>query len=622
MNSKELKLVPNASGGVNIPEAQGIGVGSQYPVQAPAPQGEQLDPSVVSLAKSIGKKESGGNYNSPRGKDGELGAYQFTRGFIDTYAPKYLGQYDPENLSPDQQDKLAYETIKEWGTNGKPGYEHLGKLSPAQIASAWNAGDPNAYLEPHSGTSAGGARYDTNKYVEDIKSNYDKATQPEQKTGLSEFDRGITIPTAIGVGALAAGAGAMALPETGLGGALGELWQGAKNIGGNIVKGAIGNTVADLVKQNLPQQAQQILPQSQHDFASIILGQEMPKASEASNTIASTIAETMAKTPSGRALMQDPNMQEAVNTNGKYGFAPEVIDGALDFHTAYKKSKETLGKLSDGVASALQDESSPMAQAMDSAKRNLREYAPSNEWDEGDKVIGEEATKYAVNFGKVNGKSYKQFLGKQEDNQEARNTFAQHATISHAHLERMKKEMWHGQKFNIQDTTATRAAKKALGFGAKSTISANTQHKDFYNSALKEEQRIINGQKIMKRLNGKKSPEHYSVSKSLLHAGGRYVAMYIGDKIGGPMGAILGDMIGRHIVGAVDKAKGKTIFETPAVQKAIEEVRKDHPEYYTKLVELLKKEGINIAVKKELHRRMHKEGFVKKSIESKKRKVR
>ncbi len=139
-----------------------------------APQNQPLDPSVVALTKSIAQAESGGNYNAPRGKDGEIGAYQMTPGFIGNYGPKYLGQFDPNNLTPEQQDKLAYSVVNEWGTKGNPAYPHLKALSPLEIASAWNSGDPHAYLEEHQGTSAGGAHYDTNKYVSNVQSEYEK----------------------------------------------------------------------------------------------------------------------------------------------------------------------------------------------------------------------------------------------------------------------------------------------------------------------------------------------------------------------------------------------------------------------------------------------------------------
>ena len=125
-------------------------------------QNQQLDPSVMNLAKAIGQQESGGDYNA-KGKDGEVGAYQFTPGFLKNYGPKFLGQFDPNNLTPEQQDKLAYGVVKEWGTTGNPAYPQIGKMSPAEIASAWNAGDPHAYMEGNVGVSKGGAPYNTGK---------------------------------------------------------------------------------------------------------------------------------------------------------------------------------------------------------------------------------------------------------------------------------------------------------------------------------------------------------------------------------------------------------------------------------------------------------------------------
>lgn len=527
---------------------------------------EQLDPTIVNLAKAIGKAESGGKYNAPSGDKGSSpSAYQFTPGFIGKWGPQVLGDtyQHGQSLSPEQQDKLAYGVIKTMGTTGDPGYSHLGKLSPAEIASAWSAGDPHAYLDPEYGKN--NAYGSVSKYVDVVKKNYEDLNQPTPKTGISEFDKNVTLPVAAGGGILA-GLGGLAVAGEG---ALGSIWEGAKGLAGNAVKGLIGGTVADIVgkKEDIIQ-----APKTS-DFASQLLNQSMPQQNQASKTISDVINETMNKTPSGRTLMQDPNMQNATETMGRYGFAPEVSDGALDFQTGYKKSRTTIDQLETGVQKLLKDEQSPLQQAVDSAKRNIREFAPSNEWADADKAIEEEADTYRKNFTDKNG------------------------NISNANLERMKKEMWHGQKFNVQDTNAKKVARKALGFGARMTIASNTQHKDFYNSAMKEEQQIINAQKIMKRLNGKKSPEHYSVSKSLLHSGGRYVALYIGDKIGGPMGAVLGDMVGRYIVGTVDRAKGKTIFETPQVRKAIEEIKKDHPEYYGLLIKELEKHGVNVVGK-------------------------
>lgn len=557
---------------------------------------EPLDSSVVALAKAIGKKESGGNYNAIKGNDGEIGAYQMTRPFIDQYAPKYLGKYNPENLSPEEQDKLAYNVIKEWGTTGKPGYKHLGKLNPIQVASAWNSGDPERYQGEWTGTSKGGAHYDTGEYVEEVRKNYEEL-QPyipgENRTqsGMTEFDKNVTVPTAIGVGALAAGGAALAG-----GGALGEIGSiGSKLLEGikGIPKAIIGNVVTEAVREQMPQSIQSVLPKAQQDFASAILGQAMPQESEHSNKLADALIQSLTRTPTGRVLAQDPGTRESISTGAKYGLAPEVDEnGYLDFSNADKQRTDILSKLSNGVGEALKDEYTNFDDAVALAKKSVREHAPSNEWDEADKYIDNEAATYKKNFVNEEGK------------------------ISNKDLQRMKFEMWHGQKFNVMDTQAKKIARKALGFGARGAIMQNTKHKDFYTSAMKEEQRLINFKKITKKMNGKRAPATaMGFWRSAKHLGAKYVSTYIGAKIGGPIGAILGDMVGEHLIGKIDKKYGKNIFESPQVQKAIKDIKSDHPEYYSKLVDELKKHGVEIKEeeKKLLSRKeqLEKAGLIK-----------
>ena len=124
------------------------------PNQSGASQG-QLDPSVVALTKAIGKSESGGKYtigdDTGDGAD-SYGAYQMTPAFIQEWAPKAGIQYQSGiKLNPQQQDEIAYNAVKTMGTTGDPDHAYLGKLTPAQIASAWSTGDPNAYLDPDYG---------------------------------------------------------------------------------------------------------------------------------------------------------------------------------------------------------------------------------------------------------------------------------------------------------------------------------------------------------------------------------------------------------------------------------------------------------------------------------------
>lgn len=564
----------------NLPIKGGIGInqGNQNtnPIQpqltAPTSQGEKLDPSVVALTKSIGKQESGGNYKA-RGKDGEIGAYQFTKGFIQDNAPKYLGtDYNPDDLTPDQQDKLAYSTIKDWGTSGKPGYQHMGKLSPAQIASAWNAGDPTAYLDEdgNQGISNGGAKYNTSEYVSNIQKNFDEANRPQPEAGMSGFDKSVTLPVAGGL-TVAGGAAAVAsggiLPT--LGGLAGRAWTAIKGA----PKALIGGIVSDAVKEAIPETAS-VLPAGQESFASRLLGESMPKASEASNKLADTLLQVITGDKTGRVAMQDPMKRESVNIGAKYGLAPDTVNGTLDFSGAEEKRMQTLGKLSKGVQTVLEDESSPLQSVIERAKRDVKEHSPSNEWEEADRHIDNIAKTYRKNFAKDDG------------------------SISNARLEQMKQEMWHGQKFDVNETNAKRAAKKALGFSARATITDNTQHKEFYNTAMKEEQGLINFGKMVKKMNGKKAPETASMGKGLLKMGGEYVSTYIGARIGGPIGAVLGDIIGNRIRGKIDKKFGSNIFEAPQVQKAILEIEQENPEVYDRLVHELELEGITMKVAK------------------------
>ena len=120
---------------------------------------EQLDPSIINLVKAIGKSESGGNYNA-KGKSGEFGAYQFMPSTWKVWAKKFLGDANAQ-MTKENQDKVAYSQIKEWGQQG---------LKPSQIASMWNSGKPN--WQGNVGTNKAGVQYDTPSYVKKVGDTY------------------------------------------------------------------------------------------------------------------------------------------------------------------------------------------------------------------------------------------------------------------------------------------------------------------------------------------------------------------------------------------------------------------------------------------------------------------
>lgn len=138
---------------------------------------DQLDPTVVNLAKAIRQTESGGNFNA-KGKSGEHGGYQFTPDTWNATAPKYGINVPIEQATPEQQNAVAYNKIKSWKDSGH---------DVTQIASMWNAGEaePTAYTgkfgtttsthdagDPSTGVNKFGAKYDVPAYAKSVANAY------------------------------------------------------------------------------------------------------------------------------------------------------------------------------------------------------------------------------------------------------------------------------------------------------------------------------------------------------------------------------------------------------------------------------------------------------------------
>ena len=322
--------------------------------QNPQPQNNQgLDPSVVALTKAIGQQESGGNYNSPQGKNGETGAYQMTPGFIENYAPKFLPNYKQgQSLTPAQQDELAYNVVKEWGTSGDPSYPQLGKLTPAQIASAWNSGDPNAYLdEQMKGTNAAGASYDVPNYVSKVGQNYDKnmgispTSQAQQSTTPQTQSDGTVGGGLVNLmrGAETGGSGDIG-PQISAGvvQGLGGLAQGALDVGG-----ALANVGRGLFGQE-PQSAPQIIspqalqPQNTGEMLGNVIGGALALASPLAFTgEAAAPAAAIRYVPTAEATPAEAAALKAASTAATSEAAPSALSKIVN-----------LGKTALGITGA------------------------------------------------------------------------------------------------------------------------------------------------------------------------------------------------------------------------------------------------------------------------------
>ena len=595
-------------------------VGQQSQATPQSQPQSQLDPSVVALTKAIGQKENP-NYGSPKAyttPDGtgdganSYGAYQMTPGFVEKWSQLVLGKpyQSAQQLTPAQQDELAYGAIKTMGTTGDPGYSQLGKLTPQQIASAWNTGDPNAYMDPGYGDEQepGGVA----AYTSTVEENYNKlypqgssSNSPAQSTSSSSPS---ALDLLLGIG-------------TGVGGWLlgqaGNIGKDALEAGGAAVGGAIGDVPGAIVGENVAggvandlglggnnsnasQSAAPTGGSAPVDNAAdtAALDSSIPQAAVASKSLAGAYQQAMQGTIKGRTMLSDPQVQGGIEEASMNGDAPEVDEnGVMNFDAAIEKEQGGLGDVHNAVAPMLYAEGAiaPTHEAVQEAIKDFNAKSGYTESDraEAKQAIEQEAETYNKSYGDGQG------------------------NMSLGHFDKMRSETGHGRKWNANESNAKREALKSLSMASRRTVEKHTQHKELYNRAMKKQQRKINAIKVMKMLNKKKAPIHKSFLKSALKSGGKYVGLYLGDKLGGPLGAIMGSMVGDYVTRAADKRYGKTIFESRTMRKGMEELQKTHPEVASVLNEELKKagiKGIQDRIKKDQSQLKLPEGYKKDVI--------
>lgn len=155
---------------------------------------QPVDQDALNLTHAIALTETGSggkpNYNAVGDNGTSHGAYQWQPGNFAAAASQY--GLDPNDMSPANQDKVAYAQVKSMKDQG---------LQPYQIASAWNSGSPDNY-QNHSGTTVINGKsihYDTPAYVQKVKDYYTQiagGTQPTTDTP-SNADTTTPAPTPV-----------------------------------------------------------------------------------------------------------------------------------------------------------------------------------------------------------------------------------------------------------------------------------------------------------------------------------------------------------------------------------------------------------------------------------------
>lgn len=591
---------------------------------------QNLDPQVVNLAQAIRHVESNGDYEA-KGASGEYGAYQFEPDTWNALAPHFGVNVPLNQATPEEQNEVAYKQLALWKQSNPT-------WNVGNFASAWNAGvgNPNAYQENHVGVNSQGVSYDTPAYAAKIAQTYQQIkagsfnptvesanpepslpsaaqttqTDPNATSGMPAWEKlllgGAAVAGGVGLTALSGGLDLFGLGAAGAA-------EGAADIGGvaaaaetateaaeggsgisdalsaakpyvntaNTIKNVVTGGSSSPVQQPTPITPQtNSIPQNNSTAPQSSVNNQQPvqqpqssissafqPSANATNTIYNAQNQALQQTPTGRVIAQTGDAQNAMRSNAMYGLNPEINQetGAMDSSGAIKKSKGIVDELDDQTSKILDAEGTKvnLDEAVAAAKQNMRQYNPSHEWDEADRHIDEQAATYKKNFADKEG------------------------NISLGNLHRIKKEQGKaGGKWDIMASSAKKGAHRAFSSGARDTVTRHTQNKELYDLTMKEEKHLIAGQKILKRLDGKRPPKLNSLKKDIFTHFADYAAIAIGDKIGGPLGAILGSVVGAHIHRAADKKFGKSLMENPAIQKALNLVGNKRPE----VAALLRKE--------------------------------
>ena len=275
-----------------------------------------------------------------------------------------------------------------------------------------------------------------------------------------------------------------------------------------------------------------------------------PKATEA---LYKGLADALSGTQTGRVLASSPEGQMGMAANSLYGLSPSVEEGpngSLSFNSldAVNRSKSMVSELHNGMAGVLDAEGKEgnLDEVAQAAIENMRMHTPMHEQADAEQHIIHEMNNYK-NFADEKG------------------------NMGLGHMMRGKSEMGTAAgDWKKHPVSAQRSAMKAISMGFRKTIERHTDNQELFNKAMLEEQKLINGRKVLAKLHGKTAHRRHGLVHTALHKMSDWAAISIGNKIGGPFGAIVGAYVGETLSKSIDKKIGRTLLESPSIKKAIE----------------------------------------------------
>ncbi len=565
------------------------------------PTNNQLDPSVVALTKAIGQAESGGNYNAPDktgDNAGSYGAYQMTPAFLQNWAPKSGIQYQPgQKLTPAQQDEIAYNAVKTMGSQG---------MAPAQIASAWNTGNPNAYKDPSYGKN--NTYGSTQNYVKKIEGFYNQymgtptaeaATGPSSQSQSSAQDTsGGFSPADIGLGLVGMAGSAIpflwkyaqkplteAATEAGVGALTGSAAgpEGARGGAGvGAVAGAAQGILQDITGAGSSDTSgggsssgdttggttDTTPPPSDSTGGSASEGPTSGIPTEAQNIINNALTEELNNRIGGRKINDSAEGTLGKATIAESGTIPENKNGIADASSGISYHTNAISQAANMEQQAAAGSTVPMAEVISNARKNI----------EASNVAPDIKAQTIAALDKI-AKPYGEGEISGERAIEAR----------HNQYSAVKKD-WRTM------STPEQEARKALGTAFRETSLSHSKNPHLQMAAIFEQQKHISARKVLQSLHNhplKKITPH-PFRAALYKAAAQWAEAYIGEKIGGPIGAILGYAIGSHLNSSIERKLKNTNFDTPQMKNALAVLRDTKPSAFEHIQENLKRYGVDM----------------------------
>jgi hypothetical protein len=573
--------------------------------QTPPSITQNFSPSTVALTKALGMAESGGKYGASDATgdnaDSE-GAYQMTPNFLQEWAPKAGVQYTAGmKLTPQQQDEIAGNAVQTMSTSGDPSYPELGKLSPAQIASAWNTGNPDAWQDPEYGKN--NTYGSTENYVNKVAQYYNQEAAKNPQNQVNNATAGtpgggqtadisqnqssqpgwLTALEGLGLGGAGALLGMAKAPledaATGAvtGGLAGSILPGAGTLAGagsGALAGLTEGVVQDVTgamgggnSQQTPTDTGSSQQQPQENTPNPIA-----QSSQASSLVQDAINETMQGTQSNRSFANSSDGKEAIQTASQFGLIQPDENGNLTFDDTKAKSLDAeIGNALDEQIKAEGGSASPVSAI---------NYAAT--------AIGNDKLQTATDRKKA-AQYIQRFVSDDTGG------VGMNGQVPLSSLREAQKAHYAAAAngYKGQRTNPEIMAHKALGQAYGRMIRDALPDKTLYDKTKRIQRNLINARTVGKRLNGKRAPTHvHPIWQNIVKRAALAAEAYIGDAIGGPIGGAISSVAGDWLNGKLDRHFSQNIFQTKSMKAALDTLRDTRPKEYDRIITALRKKGI------------------------------